>query len=97
MITIIQNTLQHLSCQFSNKNSSEKSLKIKKPPRCANTRTEIHIRGYAILWSEILYHLREQLAIGTYFRWLLFLYQKKERKMILWQQQKNYHQGHGDA
>lgn len=26
-----------------------------------------------------------------------YFYTEKERKMILWQQQKNYHQGHGDA
>ena len=34
----------------------------------------IYIRRYIMHLANILYHLRDSHAIGTYFRWLLFLY-----------------------
>lgn len=47
---------------------------------------------------KILYHLRNSHASRNTRSMLAVIFiPKKERKMILWQQQKNYHQGHGDA
>ena len=47
---------------------------------------------------KILYHLRNSHASRNTRSMLAVIFiPKKERKMILWQQQKNYHQGHVDA
>ena len=43
----------------------------------------IYIRRYMIHLANILYHLRGSHAIGTYFRWLLFLYTFLRRKRIM--------------
>nr|DAI14097.1 MAG TPA: hypothetical protein [Caudoviricetes sp.] len=34
--------------------------------------------------AHILYHLHDSRAIGTYFRWLLFLYIKFKKEMMIW-------------
>lgn len=71
-------------------------VKCEKPTLLKQERLNIYPKIYSLI-ADILYHLRNSLAIGTCFRWLLFLYLNTERKMILWQQLRNFRQVHGDV
>lgn len=48
--------------------------KTKNRPSATNTGTAIHIRRYANLKPRILYHLRKQLASGTFVHVLAVIF-----------------------